>query len=138
MLSANDKLCNLLDSCVTPEAPLCPLQELSLKTAIWYGDEPICQSDNFQHLSWIKKQKIIADLGLTADDGFFTVRMLNSLRTIGRNLVGADPSETSSEAKWFKERRKPESEKAVSNRKPKAKSKPAIKRKGPVRSKRLF
>ena len=78
MANLDDRRCNLLEPCSTPEAPLCPLQEISLKTAIWYGDEPVCEGENFQNISWIKKQRLIIELGLKADDGFFTVKMLNA------------------------------------------------------------
>ena len=101
----HDKLCNLLEACETPEAPLCPLQEISLKNGIWYGDEPVCQNQMFQNLAWIRKQRLITDLGLTADDGFFTVRMLNSLRVIPRNLKGANPEDANAEIKWLLKRK---------------------------------
>jgi hypothetical protein len=103
MANLDDRLCNLLEPCGTPEAPLCPLQEISLKTAIWYGDEPICEGENFQNIPWIKKQKLIAELGIKADRGFFTVKMLNALRSVGKNLKGADPDEARAELKWLKE-----------------------------------
>lgn len=103
MANADDRLCNLLEPCSTPEAPLCPLQEISLKTALWYGDEPICEGENFQNIYWIKKQKQISELGLKADDGFFTVRMLSALRAVGKNLKGADPDDVRAEIKWLKQ-----------------------------------
>ena len=99
----NDRFCNLLESCGTPEAPLCPLQEPFLKTTIWYGDEQICQSENFQNVSWVKKQKMISELGLTAEDGFFTIRMLNTLRAISKNITGANPDDPNAETKWLKQ-----------------------------------
>jgi hypothetical protein len=100
------------------------LQEISLKTAIWYCDEPICEGENFQNIPWIKKQKLIAELGLKADRGFFTVKMLRVLRSVGKNLKGADPDEARAELKWLKEyniakkpaRQKPKRRKRVSNK----------------------
>lgn len=100
-----DRLCNLLEYCNTPEAPLCPLQEITIKNGIWYSDEPICQCELFQNLPWIKKQKLIAELGLKPDAGFFTVRMLNSIRLITKNLRGANPDEAMAEIKWFQMRK---------------------------------
>ena len=126
----NDRFCNLLESCGTPEAPLCPLQEPFLKTAVWYGDEPICQSENFQNVSWIKKQKMISELGLTAEDGFFTVGMLKILRTISQNIKGANPDDANAETKWLKQHEI----KLKSKRVKKAESKNSIK---PI-SARLF
>lgn len=88
------------------EAPLCPLQERSKKYGLWYGDEEICKVRKFQTLFWVKKQKQIAKLGLTADDGFFTVEMLNSLRKITKGLKGADPNDYHSASKWLIQRAK--------------------------------
>ena len=102
-VAMDDKSCNLLESCGTPEAPFCPLQEISLKNAVWYGDEPVCKAEQFQNLSWIKKQKVISDLGLDAEDGFFTIKMLNALKIIGKNLKGADPNDPRAETKWLEE-----------------------------------
>jgi hypothetical protein len=84
-------------------APLCPLAD-NLKDLVSYPDEEICRARKFQSLPWIKKQKRIAKLGLTIDDGFFTVEMLNSIRAITKNLKGADPSDFDSGAKWLKQR----------------------------------
>ena len=128
----DDRLCNLMEPCATPEAPLCPLQEFTLKSAVWYGDEPVCQAEKFQNLPWIKKQKLIADLKLKADDGFFTLKMLNFIKVVGKNLKGADPSDKRAEANWFKDH--------TSSPRPKpAKPKKRLK-KGPIvpRRKRMF
>ena len=103
----SDRVCNLLEPCMTPEAPLCPLQETTIKNGIWYGDEPICQAQMFENLPWIKKQKAIAALKLKADDGFFTVKMLNALKTIEPGIKGADPADDNAETSWLEEHRKP-------------------------------
>lgn len=102
-MATSDRFCNLLEICATPEAPLCPLQDTTITNGIWYGDEPICQSQMFDNLPWIKKQKAIAAMKLKADDGFFTVRMLNALKTIDRNTRGADPADDDAELNWMKE-----------------------------------
>jgi hypothetical protein len=104
-MAASDRICNLLETCGTPEAPLCPLQDTTLKNGIWYGDEPICQSEMFQNLPWIKMQKTIAAMKLTADDGFFTVMMLSSLKNIDENIKGADPADDKGELNWLNEHR---------------------------------
>ena len=124
MATNDDKLCTLLDACGTPEAPLCPMQEITLKSGIWYGDEPVCSSEMFQELGWIKKQRCIAALKLKADDGFFTVKMLNALRVISPGIKGADPDSDDPENEWLRSRQKPV-EKAVPN---KAKNKKTAKR----------
>lgn len=102
----HDRICNLLEPCVSPEAPLCPLQEATLKNGIWYCDEPVCKSQMFENVPWIKKQKIIAAMKLTADDGYFTVRMLNSLKTIYKDIKGASPDSENAEADWLENRKK--------------------------------
>ncbi|MBM3148444.1 MAG: hypothetical protein FJ008_01585 [Chloroflexi bacterium] len=97
------KLCNLFEPCESPEAPICPLLQESVAHGIWYGNEPICRSKKFQNLSWVKKQRKIASLKLAEDDGYFTVRMLNSLHqaAITKRLVGANPNITDPEAEWL-------------------------------------
>jgi hypothetical protein len=100
----NDNLCNLFEKCKTPEAPLCPLQEDTIKHGVWYADEAICAARQFRDLPWIKKQRQIAEALLTADDGFFTVRMLLALKRITPKLKGAIPETTDSENQWFQNR----------------------------------
>lgn len=85
-------------------APLCPLDPSSLANGVFYGDEQICRARKFQNLPWIRNQKKIARLGLTIDDGFFTVKMLSSIGAVTKNLKGADPDDFDSEEKWLKER----------------------------------
>lgn len=97
----NEEQCSLFEGC---DAPLCPLQENTLESGLWYADEGICRARKFQSLPWIKKQKRIAKLGLTPDDGFFTVRMLTAIQVVTKNLRGADPDDFQSEAKWLKQR----------------------------------
>ncbi len=133
MAANDDKLCTLIDACGTPEAPLCPLQQISLKNGIWYPDEPVCSSQMFQNLSWLKKQKSIAEKKLKADDGFFTVRMLNALRTIPPNIKGADPDSDDPEEEWLKSREKPEKIQAVKKKSSSQKNAKKAVRK-PVRS----
>jgi hypothetical protein len=100
----SDKSCNLFDTCEAAEAPLCPIQESTIKCGIWYPDEPICQSSQFQELPWIKKQHQIAAFKLKSGAGFFTVKMLDALHIVASNIKGADPDYPNAEDKWFKER----------------------------------
>jgi hypothetical protein len=46
------KVCNYFDTC---DAPLCPLDEKSLRSGIWYPDESICKKKNPPE--WVKRQK---------------------------------------------------------------------------------
>ena len=100
-IKMKEEECNLFEEC---EAPLCPLQENTIKHGIWFADEGICRAKRFQTLPWIKKQKKIVKQGLTVDDGFFSVRMLETIQVVTKNLKGADPDNINSEKQWLKER----------------------------------
>ena len=100
----SERSCNLFEPCETPEAPLCPIQIDTIKNGIWYPGEQICKSKRFRNLSWIQKQHKIVREGLTSEDGFFTVRMLESIHIVTKNLKGADPDEPDAESKWFTRR----------------------------------
>jgi len=93
--------CPSFENC---DAPLCPLDPSSLANGVFYGDEEICRAKKFQSVRWIRTQKKIAKLGLTVDDGFFTVGMLTSIRAVTKNLKGADPDDFDSEQKWLRHR----------------------------------
>ena len=99
----DDRSCNLFQECETPEAPLCPMRQDSVSHGIWYPTEAICRGKKFKDLPWIKNQLRIANIGLTTDDGYFTVRMLNSLQAtdLNKNLKGADPNCIEAESEWF-------------------------------------
>ncbi len=124
----NEKLCNLFEACQTLEAPLCPIQQSTLKHAIWYPGEPICQASQFQDLPWIKKQKQIAALRLRADAGFFTVRMLDAIHVVSKNLKGANPDDPGAELKWLQQRAEKRTATSAKRRKKKvvAREKPAM------------
>jgi hypothetical protein len=100
-----DRLCNLFEPCETPEAPLCPLRQNTVAHGRWYADEQVCKAHRFQQLSWIRNQKRIATLGLTADDGFFTVKMLSSVQAaiMAKRLKGASPDFLISELRWLEQ-----------------------------------
>lgn len=99
---SNDN-CKNFEEC---NAPLCPLDEESLKYCIWYPDEDICNLRRFQTLDWIKKQKLVARKhGST--DGFFNIRMLNTITHIQKGIAGANPDlplSAKSDEKWIAER----------------------------------
>ena len=77
--------CALYETCL---APLCPLDGSSLN-GIWYPDEEICRSRSHGNLSWIKAQRKIARAATT---GYFTLEILNSIRTIRKGIAGLDPN----------------------------------------------
>jgi hypothetical protein len=102
----DNKLCNLIEKCETPEAPLCPMLAESLTHGIWYPNEAVCRAQKFQNLPWLKNQRRIASLKLNMDDGYFTIRMLSSLppAAITIKLKGADPCYPDAEFMWFQQR----------------------------------
>ena len=93
--------CTIFDTC---EAPLCPLDKESLEQGLWYPDEEVCKARKFQTLPWVRRQKRIQKLGLGYDAGFFTVRMLEAIKAIGKGLKGANPDSPDSEESWLKVR----------------------------------
>jgi len=79
--------CKKYEKC---EAPLCPLDEVSLNHGIWYPNEEICSIREYQQLLWIKNQKKIAKK--TSDfDTYYTVEMLNRKFVITKAIKGLDP-----------------------------------------------
>ena len=58
-------------------APICQLDENSIKNGIWYADEEICRSRKYPKLLWLKNQKKIKKKTTNPEDGYFNVTMLN-------------------------------------------------------------
>ena len=88
--------CSLWSSC---DAPICPLDEVSLRTGIWYPDESICR----KHLhNWIQHQKKIAKKAKNKEK-YFTFDMLKRDCIIGNGIEGLDPhsEEAPQLEKWF-------------------------------------
>ncbi len=77
--------CGLYEDCI---APLCPLDQSSLK-GIWYPGEEICRSRTHGNLPWIKAQRKI---GRAKATGCFNLEILNSIRTIRKGITGLDPN----------------------------------------------
>lgn len=98
------KVCKRLESC---SAPLCPMDEGSLGSGIWYPDEEICKLQAFCKLNWVQNQKKIAKKARIIDL-YFTHRMLQQNCIIGKGISGLDPDHDikdmeKDEAKWLKE-----------------------------------
>ena len=79
--------CKRFDTC---NAPLCPLDEQSLKHSIWYPDEEICRAKLFSALPWIKAQRKIAKRA-SRMDRYFTLQMLKRNCIIKKGIEGLDP-----------------------------------------------
>jgi len=80
-------------------APLCPLDESSLKNGVWYpGIEEVCKRKDFQNLGWIGKQRAIAKAKAPSDK-YFRVLMLQAIKQIRRGIEGINPDQPLEEAK---------------------------------------
>ena len=98
-MKSQRKSCPYSEFC---NAPLCPLDEDSLKNDVWYADEEICKRRDFADLLWIKNQKKIAKK--TNDfDTYYTFDMLNRKMRIAKNISGLNPDkdEQIEKKKWF-------------------------------------
>lgn len=69
-------------------APLCPLDEESLRDGLWYPDEEICTTQPYPN--WIKTQRKIARR-CKDKDKYFTYEMLDRNCVMGKGMVGLDP-----------------------------------------------
>ena len=78
--------CSRCDSC---DAPLCPLDTVSIENGIWYPDESICTNREFGSLDAIKNQKKIAKRAKSSST-LFTFKMLSRNCVIGSGISGID------------------------------------------------
>jgi len=69
-------------------APLCPKDD-DRQGHVWFPDEPVCRLRDVPE--WVKKQRKIARLKGVDRERFFTIRMLNEISTVRRNLQGKHP-----------------------------------------------
>ena len=102
-------------------APICPLQQNTTDSGIWYPGEEICVAKKFQTLPWIKKQKAIAKVEAPTDR-YFTVKMLEAIKQVRRGIEGISPDQPleqakKAERKWIIEKR---GGRVISNQNPKA------------------
>ncbi len=98
--------CRHFETC---EAPLCPLDKVSLEHGIWYPDEGICKVKEFQALLWVKNQKKIKKASNpNSSDTYYTVRMLNNHIVVRKGIKGLDPDKAVSkkdEQVWINARK---------------------------------
>lgn len=81
--------CRKYDTC---NAPICPLDEQSLKCGIWYPDEEVCPVRDYVALPWVQSQrKILKRAGRT--DRYFTLSMLERNCIVKGGIEGLDPDE---------------------------------------------
>ena len=92
--------CKKYDTC---NAPLCPLDEQSLKHGIWYPDEEICGIRTHATLPWIQNQKKLVKKTGRADR-YFNLQMLERNCIIRKGIEGLDPDQAEEYQlkKWLK------------------------------------
>ena len=71
-------------------APLCPLDETSIKHGVWYPNEEICKLSEYKELEWIKNQKKIQKKARDRDT-YYTVDMLDKHIRITSAMKGLNP-----------------------------------------------
>jgi len=102
----NKKDCAHFDYC---DAPICPLDESSMKNATWFPDEEICRLQTYGQVPWIRQQKKIARVIGTYEAGCFTVAMLSHRCAIAKGTKGLDPDIPITDdriARWIASRKK--------------------------------
>ena len=95
--------CKNFEGC---DVPLCPMDESSLIHGIWFPDEDICKSRQFQSLGWIRKQKLITKRHGSVE-GFFNIKMLNAVLQVHKRIMGADPDlplSANVDERWIRDR----------------------------------
>ncbi len=86
-------------------APLCPLAD-NLEYCVWYADEPICPSIKFRQ-PWVRVQRRIARrTKCNLDVGYFTAKMLGSIKSVSPGIKGISPDFKASEEVWTTAREK--------------------------------
>lgn len=85
--------CQNFNNC---DAVLCPMDEISINSGIWYPDEEICKRNDFRQLIWIRKQRAVQKLvakGKATTDRYFTVNMLQIIKGVRRGIEGINPDQ---------------------------------------------
>ena len=96
--------CPNFDDC---SAPLCPVDDGSIRNGIWYPDEEICRKRSV--IGWVRKQKAIVKKKPPLDR-FFTVAMVEALRQVRKGIEGLNPDQhleqaKETERKWVEEKK---------------------------------
>ena len=80
--------CKYFSTC---SAPLCPIDESSLKKGIWYPGQEICFIKRFWVLDWVKRQKRFAKVAKIGK--YFTWEMLKRNCKVKKGIEGRDPNQ---------------------------------------------
>jgi hypothetical protein len=89
--------CKYFEGC---SAPICPI-DAGAAQAVWFADEPVCRLHDLPE--WVKRQRKIAKICVSATAGFFTLPMLERRCVIGKKITGIDPDATGAERKIAEE-----------------------------------
>lgn len=71
-------------------APLCPMDEQSLDSGLWYPDEEVCKLRMFNSCDWVIKQRKISNKA-GVNDGYFTLKSLKAIKIVKYGIKGIDP-----------------------------------------------
>jgi hypothetical protein len=74
-------------------APLCPLDDKTLETAIWFPDEPICTRHGLPDTKWLRIQRRIAKKAKTHDT-FYRISDLQRIQRVYSSIRGHNPNIT--------------------------------------------
>ena len=90
-------------------APLCPLNEDSLREAVWYPDEDVCRKWHIgRQCRWVRVQRKIARLPDPERRGYFTHAMLDAVGKVSKGINGIDVDKRGDkdeqEATWIAKR----------------------------------
>jgi len=80
------------------DAPLCPL-DVNLEHHIWFPKDTVCRRRAVPE--WVGKQKSIRRLKKIDPDRYFTVRMLDSMQEVTKDVEGISADDPVAESTWL-------------------------------------
>lgn len=100
-MMTNFEVCPRFEGC---GAPLCTIEESSLKNGIWYPSEEVCRNQKVNQLDWIRRQRKLARRA--HPEFYFTYEILKHNFVIRTGIKGLDPDkpeaqESSELKKWL-------------------------------------
>jgi hypothetical protein len=90
-------ICKHFEDC---SVPICP-RDAGAAQAVWFADEQVCRLQDAPE--WVKRQRKIAKIGVSATAGCFTLNMLERRCVIGKKITGTDHDATDAERKIAEE-----------------------------------
>jgi hypothetical protein len=105
--------CSAWDRC---KAPLCPLDESTVKHGVWYPDEEVCSRRGARSVKWVRTQYRVAKRA-KRPDFYFQVSDLSAMKAV-RSPTGHDPDLPDTHSCATTKRRVPLNERGEKNGKP--------------------